>query len=196
MINPVYPPICHLFRSAPLQQQRDERGRPVRFRLGLLRLLLQQCADLVVPDRRQCLSEGQGTASNTKGSASEPGKTVLRTRTAVLQSRERQCFEHLVVPDRCQVAEVPVPLRCQRDDQHPVLSACCMSSLQNYNTICPPELKVRTPAHTKQLGWYLEFESRVTYSNTYRLLERPDRAHMREHPELDPQMRVLVQQCT
>ena len=29
----------------------------------------------------------------------------------------------------------------------------------------PPELKVRTPAHTKQLGWYVgyvEFESRVT----------------------------------
>ena len=28
--------------------------------------------------------------------------------------------------------------------------------------ICPPELKVRAPAHTKHLGWYLEFESRVT----------------------------------
>ena len=28
--------------------------------------------------------------------------------------------------------------------------------------LCPPELKVRTPAHTKQLGWYVEFESRVT----------------------------------
>ena len=26
-----------------------------------------------------------------------------------------------------------------------------------------PELKVRTPAHTKQLGWYVEFESRVTH---------------------------------
>ena len=28
--------------------------------------------------------------------------------------------------------------------------------------IYPPELKVRTPVHTKQLGWYVEFESRVT----------------------------------
>ena len=27
---------------------------------------------------------------------------------------------------------------------------------------CPPELRVRTPAHAKQLGWYVEFESRVT----------------------------------
>ena len=23
--------------------------------------------------------------------------------------------------------------------------------------LCPPELKVRAPAHTKQLGWYVEF---------------------------------------
>ena len=29
--------------------------------------------------------------------------------------------------------------------------------------VCPPELKVRTPAHTKQLGWYVEFEFRVTH---------------------------------
>ena len=29
--------------------------------------------------------------------------------------------------------------------------------------VCPPELKVMTPAHTKQLGWYAEFESRVTH---------------------------------
>ena len=29
-------------------------------------------------------------------------------------------------------------------------------------TVCPPELKVRTPAHTKQPGWYDQFESRVT----------------------------------
>ena len=27
---------------------------------------------------------------------------------------------------------------------------------------CPPELKFRTPAHTKHLGWYLEFELGVT----------------------------------
>ena len=26
--------------------------------------------------------------------------------------------------------------------------------------VCPPELKVMSPAHTKQLGWYLEFEFR------------------------------------
>ena len=25
--------------------------------------------------------------------------------------------------------------------------------------LCPSELTVRTPAHTKQLGWYVEFES-------------------------------------
>ena len=29
--------------------------------------------------------------------------------------------------------------------------------------LCPPELKVRTSAHTKNLGWYLDFESRVTH---------------------------------
>ena len=29
--------------------------------------------------------------------------------------------------------------------------------------VCPPGLKVRTPAHTKQLGWCLEFEFRVTH---------------------------------
>ena len=29
-------------------------------------------------------------------------------------------------------------------------------------SVCPPELKVRTPAHTEHPGWYLEFESRVT----------------------------------
>ena len=27
----------------------------------------------------------------------------------------------------------------------------------------PPELKVRTPAHTKHLGWYLEFVFRVAH---------------------------------
>ena len=31
-----------------------------------------------------------------------------------------------------------------------------------------PELKVRTPAHTKQLGWYVEFESRVTHRRRVR----------------------------
>ena len=38
----------------------------------------------------------------------------------------------------------------------------------------PPELKVRTPAHTKNLGWYVEFESRVTHRTAVpgrRLLE-------------------------
>ena len=36
---------------------------------------------------------------------------------------------------------------------------------------CPPGLKVRTPAHTKHPGWYLEFESRVTQCGTQR--DRP-----------------------
>ena len=27
--------------------------------------------------------------------------------------------------------------------------------------LCSPELKVRSPAHTKHPGWYVEFESRV-----------------------------------
>ena len=31
--------------------------------------------------------------------------------------------------------------------------------------VCPPEIKVRTPAHTKQLGWYVEFEFRVTHAH-------------------------------
>ena len=35
---------------------------------------------------------------------------------------------------------------------------------------CPPELKVRTPAHTKHLGWYLVFESRVTHRSRGRAL--------------------------
>ena len=30
----------------------------------------------------------------------------------------------------------------------------------------PPELKLSTPAHAKQLGWYLEFESRVTQASS------------------------------
>ena len=30
------------------------------------------------------------------------------------------------------------------------------------SAVCPPELKVRAPAHAKQLGWHVEFESRVT----------------------------------
>ena len=29
--------------------------------------------------------------------------------------------------------------------------------------LCTPELKLRTTAHTEQLGWYVEFESRVTH---------------------------------
>ena len=43
---------------------------------------------------------------------------------------------------------------------------CWSSSAQDSRlagSLCPPELKVRTPAHTKQLGWYVEFESRVTH---------------------------------
>ena len=32
--------------------------------------------------------------------------------------------------------------------------------------VCPPELKVSSPAHTKQLGWYVEFESRVTQADS------------------------------
>ena len=35
--------------------------------------------------------------------------------------------------------------------------------------VCPPDLKVRTPAHTKQLGWYVEFESRVTQDPAFAL---------------------------
>ena len=31
-----------------------------------------------------------------------------------------------------------------------------------------PELKVRTPAHTKQLGWHVEFESRVMHPSAGR----------------------------
>ena len=29
--------------------------------------------------------------------------------------------------------------------------------------LCHPERKVRTPAHTKHLRWYVEFESQVTH---------------------------------
>ena len=37
----------------------------------------------------------------------------------------------------------------------------------------PPELKASTPAHAKHLGWYLEFESRVTHSDSLLRLHRP-----------------------
>ena len=37
----------------------------------------------------------------------------------------------------------------------------------------PPELKASTPAHAKHLGWYLEFESRVTHSDSLMRLHRP-----------------------
>ena len=37
--------------------------------------------------------------------------------------------------------------------------------------LCPPELKVRTPAHTKQPGWCVQFESRVAKSGPH----HPDR---------------------
>ena len=36
--------------------------------------------------------------------------------------------------------------------------------------VCPPELKVRTPAYAKNLGWYLEFEFRVTQVDGGRLV--------------------------
>ena len=37
------------------------------------------------------------------------------------------------------------------------------STYSSTKTLCPPELKVRTPARAIQLGWYVEFESRVTH---------------------------------
>ena len=40
--------------------------------------------------------------------------------------------------------------------------AVCRRCRRCFCTTSPPELKVRTPAHAKHLGWHLEFESRVT----------------------------------
>ena len=61
--------------------------------------------------------------------------------------------------------------------------------------VCPPELKVRTPAHAKYPGWYVEFESRVTHciSNiTCRLIILlPLRA-----PQRIPHRTCLTQMCT
>ena len=54
-------------------------------------------------------------------------------------------------------------------------------------TLCPPELKVRTPAHTKHQGWHLEFEFRVTHRpvSSSRLHCRPTAARSEgERPAL------------
>ena len=40
-----------------------------------------------------------------------------------------------------------------------VFCVCCRA-LHLALRYFPPKLKVRTPAHTKHLGWYLEFEFR------------------------------------
>ena len=42
------------------------------------------------------------------------------------------------------------------DRQFQKVSLTCM---QKSETLCPPELKVRTSAHTKHPGWSLAFES-------------------------------------
>ena len=52
------------------------------------------------------------------------------------------------------------------------LGRCCLSHL--FAQCIPPELKVRTPAHTKHMGWYLEFESRVK-THRVELRRVPDR---------------------
>ena len=43
-----------------------------------------------------------------------------------------------------------------------VVNGTCLGS-----SVCPPELKVRTPAHTEHLGWYLEFKFRVTQADQH-----------------------------
>ena len=53
--------------------------------------------------------------------------------------------------ETCEKGEEMEERRGEERDQSGPLSA-----------LCHPELKVRTPAHTKQPGWYVEFESRVT----------------------------------
>ena len=42
----------------------------------------------------------------------------------------------------------------------PAGAICSSHSPSVSDTLCPPELKVRTPARAKQLGWYADFESR------------------------------------
>ena len=42
-----------------------------------------------------------------------------------------------------------------------------------YQTVCPPELKVRTPARTKHLGWYVEFEFWVTQATFQSHVDEP-----------------------
>ena len=37
---------------------------------------------------------------------------------------------------------------------------CLSATIAHQRALCHPELKVSTPAHTKHLGWYLEFEFR------------------------------------
>ena len=41
--------------------------------------------------------------------------------------------------------------------------SCSSPARTSQTCLYPPKLKVRTPAHTKQLGWYVDFESRVTH---------------------------------
>ena len=42
------------------------------------------------------------------------------------------------------------------------LALQALQEVPGFPAVCPPDLKARTPAHAKQLGWYVEFESRVT----------------------------------
>ena len=61
---------------------------------------------------------------------------------------------------------------------HDLRMVCRLGAQQRvlHHLVCPPELKVRTPAHTKHPGWHLESESRVTQGNMPR--PRPaDRAY-------------------
>ena len=46
----------------------------------------------------------------------------------------------------------------------------------------PPELKVRTPEYTKHLGWYVEFESRVTHRDVVEIIRVRGAGHGRPPP--------------
>ena len=49
----------------------------------------------------------------------------------------------------------------------------CPTHALGKDSVCPPELKVRTPAHARHPGWCLEFESRVTHRHSSQSVGTP-----------------------
>ena len=52
---------------------------------------------------------------------------------------------------------------CHRHRNHAHQVIGNLSSESAVSSLCPPEPKVRTPAHAKNLGWHVEFKSRAAH---------------------------------